>query len=167
MEFRRHVCRTLHEDHVATLALLERLETLLGRHAPGQPADAAKPEISRLLKELIRGLDAEIRPHFAFEEESLFPLLAEAGDREMGDYLAEEHALILPSAERVVALARKALAAGFSAEDWAAFHASAALLSEHLASHAQKEEGGLLPALDDLLDEETDGRLAVDFAAKR
>jgi hemerythrin-like domain-containing protein len=167
MDFRRHVCRTLHEDHVATLALLARLETLLGRHGPDRPPDAASAEIAKLLKEMIRALDGEVGPHFAFEEDSVFPLLAEAGDREMGEHLVEEHRIILPLAQRLVALARPALREGFAAAVWAQFHATGAALVQHLVPHVDKEEGGLLPALDDLLDDESDGRLAVDFAARR
>ena len=81
MDFRRHVSRALHEDHVATIAVLERLETLLGRHRPSRPPPHADADAARLLKELIAALDTEIGPHFAFEEASVFPLLAEAGDR--------------------------------------------------------------------------------------
>ncbi len=167
MEFRRQVCRTLHQDHLATLALLARLESLLGRHGSGRPPDAASPEIVRLLKETIRAVEGEIGPHFAFEEESLFPLFAEAGERDMGEYLLEEHRAILPLAQRLAQIARLALDAGFAAEIWAEFHETVAAFVERLASHVEKEEGALLPALDDLLDEESDGRLAVDFAERR
>ena len=119
------------------------------------------------MKELIAALDIEIGPHFAFEEESIFPLLAEAGDREMGTYLIEEHQAILPLARKLVDLAKNARAAGFAAHTWAQFHATGAELIERLVSHVQKEEMGLLPALDDLLDDEADGRLALEFAARR
>ncbi len=37
MEPQRHVSRALHDDHMATRALLERLERLIGRHHPSQP----------------------------------------------------------------------------------------------------------------------------------
>jgi iron-sulfur cluster repair protein YtfE (RIC family) len=167
MDLRRHVSRALHEDHVATIAVLERLETLIGRHRPSQPPSQGGTDTARLLNDLIAALDTEIGPHFAFEEERIFPVLAEAGDREIGAYLVEEHQAILPLARRLVELAKGARAAGFAAEAWAQFHATGAELIERLVSHVQKEEMGLLPALDDLLDEEADGRLAVEFAARR
>lgn len=167
MDFQRHVSRALHQDHVTTMALLERLETLLGRHSPSRPPRPADAETARLMKDLIAALDTEIGPHFAFEEESVFPLLAEAGDGEMAAYLLEEHQAILPLARHLADLAKGAREAGFAAEAWTQFHAAGAALVERLASHVQKEEMGLLPALDDLLDEEADGRLAVDFAARR
>lgn len=166
MDLRRHVSRALHEDHVATLALLARLEVLIGRHRPSQPPPQ-DADTALLLKDLIAAIDIEIGPHFAFEEDSVFPLLAEAGDGEMGVYLAEEHQAILPLARRLVAIAKSARVAGFTADAWAQFHATGAELIERLVSHVQKEEMGLLPALDDLLDEDTDGRLAVEFAARR
>lgn len=167
MDFRRHVSRALHEDHLATIALLERLETLLGRQRPRRPPPPADADAARLLKELIAALETEIGPHFAFEEASIFPLLAEAGDGEMAAYLLEEHQAILPLAHRLVEIAKSARAAEFAAEAWTQFHATGAELIERLVSHVQKEEMGLLPALDDLLDEEADGRLAVELAARR
>jgi iron-sulfur cluster repair protein YtfE (RIC family) len=167
MDFRRHVSRALHQDHVATIAVLERLETLLGRHRHSEPPLSSDGATARLMKELIATLDTEIGPHFAFEEESVFPLLAEAGDRDMGAYLIEEHQAILPLARKLVDLAKKARHAGFTGDDWAQFHTTGAELIERLVSHVQKEEMGLLPALDDLLDEESDGRLALEFAARR
>lgn len=167
MEFRRHVCRTLHEDHLATLALLDRLERLLGRHGPSHPPGRKDAETARLLKEMIRALEGETASHFAFEEDSIFPVLAEAGESEMGEYLTEEHRVILDLGRRLIELARPALDGGFGEATWSAFHDDGAALVEHLAAHVQKEEGALLPALDELLDEESDGRLAVDFAARR
>ncbi len=167
MDFRRHVCRTLHDDHLATLALLERLERLLGRHGPSRPPGKADAETGRLLKEMVRAFEGEVVTHFAFEEDSVFPLLAEAGAGEMSEFLTEEHRVILPLAHRLTEIARPALDAGFAAAAWSEFHDASAALVEHLVAHVEKEEGGLLPALEDLLDDETDGRLAVDFAARR
>ncbi|MDE2228722.1 MAG: hemerythrin domain-containing protein [Alphaproteobacteria bacterium] len=167
MEFRRHVSRALHQDHAASLAILARLETLLGRHGAGRPPDAQSADTTRFLKDLVRAVDVEIGPHFAFEEEAVFPFLAANGDQEMGEYLIEEHRTILPLAERLVELAKLAREAGFTAEAWAEFHEIGASLVERFVSHIQKEDMGLLPALDEALDEETDGKLAIEFAARR
>ncbi|MFI5015946.1 MAG: hemerythrin domain-containing protein [Hyphomicrobiales bacterium] len=167
MELRRHVSRALHQDHVATLALLDRLVALLGRHGRSRSPQHANADNAQLLKELIRAIDSEIGPHFAFEEDSVFPLLAEAGDREMSALLIDEHQAILPLARRLAAIAKSARDAGFAAEAWGEFHDAGGEFIERLASHIQKEEMALLPALDDLLDEEADGRLAIEFAARR
>jgi len=167
MELSRHVCRTLHDEHVATTAILTRLETLLGHHGQSLPPAIATPEVARLLRDFIPLMDGEIGVHFAFEEELVFPLLAEHGDVEMGALLVEEHAAILPLVQRLVALAKGAKDSGFTGEAWKEFHTRAAELIERLSSHVLKEEMGLLPMLDDLLDDETDGRLALELAARR
>jgi iron-sulfur cluster repair protein YtfE (RIC family) len=167
LESRRLISRALHQDHAASLALLARLETLLGRYGVAQPPDAASANTARLLRDLAHAINVEIPPHFAFEEEAVFPLLAAAGEREMGEFLVDEHRAILPLAARLGELARLAPDIGFSAQVWAEFHGLGAALVEQLAAHIQKEEMGLLPALDDALDEETDGRLAIEFAERR
>ncbi len=167
MEMQRHVCRSLHDDHVATLALLGRLEALLGRHARTSAPAAGDPAVARLLKDLITAVETEIGVHFAFEEEFAFPLLAAANDREMVELLLSEHGAILPLARRLVALAKHARDAGFTAESWSEFHATGAELIERLVSHVDKEEMGFLPALDEALDESADGQLALELAARR
>jgi hemerythrin-like domain-containing protein len=167
MDLRRHVPRALHQDHQETMAVLQQFETLLGRHGRNRPPALADAAAAGFLQKLIRAIDSEIGPHFAFEEEIVFPLLAEAGDREMGAFLVEEHQAILPLAHRLVAMARPARDAGFDAAAWADFHALGAEFVERLTSHILKEDMGLLPALDDLLDEEEDGRLAIELAARR
>ena len=160
-----HVARSLHDEHMATLALLARLETLLGRHRPALPPDTADPPVATLLRDLARAIALEIGPHFAFEESHLFPLLAEAGENEMVTLLTDEHATLLPCAQRLADLARQGQARGFAAAPWMEFHAAGAMLAGALAAHVDKEEMGLLPALDALLDAEADGRFAMEYAA--
>ena len=167
MGFRRHVCRTLHDDHSATLALLDRLEALLGRHGDRNPPPAGEAGVARLMKDLIFAVETEIGSHFAFEEEFVFPILGSAGDTEMVDLLLEEHRAILPMARQLVELARTGRDTGFASGAWSEFHSIGAELAERLHSHVQKEEMGMLPALDDLLDEGTDEQLGVEMAARR
>jgi hemerythrin-like domain-containing protein len=162
-----HIARSLHDDHVATLALLARLETLLGRNGPTVAPDAAAAPVAALLRELERAVALELGPHFSFEETHVFPLLAEAGEQEMVALLTEEHAALLPCAQRLAELARQAQAHDFSPANWAEFHAAGAALAGALAAHADKEDMGLLPALDALLDAETDARFSMEYAALR
>jgi hemerythrin-like domain-containing protein len=159
MEFRRRLCRALFEEHQATLSLLARFESLLGRG----DAESAPP----LLKELGHAVEGEIGPHFAFEEEEVFPLLAAAGEEEMAALLLAEHRALLPQALRLEELARLAGDGGFTAETWAEFREVGAALASGLAAHIEKEDRALLPALDDLLDEEEDGRLSLELASRR
>jgi hemerythrin-like domain-containing protein len=143
----RQVSRRLHEEHVATLALWSRVE---GSLAAGK-MDAA------LMRDAAASLAAEIERHFAFEEAELFPRLAAAGEGDIASLLQEEHATIRSAATRFIALSK----GDFSKE----MRALGLELAERLMSHVQKEEMSMLPALDDLLDEETDHELASAYAA--
>ncbi len=162
-----HIARSLHDEHMATLALLARLEALLGRHGPAMAPDAAAAPVAALLRELARAVALELGPHFTFEESHLFPLLADSGAQEMAALLTQEHAELLPCARRLAELARQGQAQGFGPARWAEFHALGAALAGALAAHVEKEEMGLLPALEALLDAETDGRFAMEYAALR
>ena len=164
MEMRRHVCRALHDGHAATLSTLARLEMFLGRHGSGRPPELASPALAALLKDVIFAVDTELGPHFAFEESRVFPILDQAGDHEICALLRAEHGEILPLARQLAELAKRIRAHALVEELWAEFHAIGAKLVERLVAHIQKEEMGLLPVLDDLLEEETDGRLALQFA---
>lgn len=158
-----HIARALHEEHMATLALLERLVSLLARNAPSVAPDAAAPAVAAVLRDFGSTVSREIATHFAFEERALFPLL---DDGALTTMLADEHSAMLPAATRLADVARAALAGGFDAALWRAFHAGAGDLAGALGAHVQKEEAALLPALDEALDAETDARLAMDYAAE-
>jgi DUF438 domain-containing protein len=146
MEFNRHISRRLHEEHQATLALWGRLEASL---AVGKP-DAA------LMRRAAASLAEEIDRHFTFEEVELFPRLAAAGEGDIATLLAEEHAVIREAARRFIEVVRadpsvlEARALGLE-------------LAERLVSHVQKEEMSMLPALDDLLDEQADEQLTTGY----
>lgn len=148
MEFERGISRRLHEEHTATLALWGRVEQRLGA---GQH-DAA------LMREAAAALQGELERHFAFEEAELFPRLADAGEGDIAALLGEEHAAIRAAGAEFLALA--------AAEPPQAQCRSLALeLAERLISHVQKEEMALLPALDDLLDEDADRALQLAYAS--
>ena len=148
MEFARGISRRLHEEHAATLALWGRVEQ---RFAAGQEDDA-------LMREAAAALQGEIERHFAFEETELFPRLAESGEADIAELLGEEHAAIRAAGAEFLALAGGAPAP-------APCRTLALELAERLISHVQKEEMALLPALDDLLDEDADRELALAYAA--
>jgi hemerythrin-like domain-containing protein len=146
--FTRQVCRRLHEEHEASLALCSRLEAAL---AAGR-SDAA------LMRAAAAALAGEVERHFAFEEAELFPRLAAAGERDLAELLQEEHVTIRAAATQFIALAKEN---SFRNE----LRVVGLELAERLASHAQKEEMSMLPALDDLLNEEVDHELAGIYAA--
>jgi len=140
----RQVSRRLHEEHQATLALWARLEASL---AAGK-ADGA------LMRAAAASLADEIERHFAFEETELFPRLAAAGEGDIAELLIEEHEAIRAAGRRFIAvLKQNPVNPNLKSQGLE--------LAERLVSHVQKEEMSMLPALDDLLDDETDEALAA------
>lgn len=159
--------QTLHQEHEASIGLIERLESVLLQKGPKSPPDVTDGAVAAVLGEFAAAVEGEMAPHFAFEEAELFPRLAEAGDGEIGALLAEEHEVILPIARRLAELAGAARAEGFGAEAWAEFHRLGGEFAERLIAHVQKEEMALLPALEDLLDGEADMALVTQYATAR
>ena len=148
MGFNRHINRRLHEEHDATLDLWRGVEQSLVS-ARSDPA---------LLKKAAAALEREIAQHFDFEEKALFPRLAAAGEGDLGELLAEEHVAINAASRRFIHLVRTDPA-------HAELRPLALELAERFFAHVQKEEMSLLPALDDLLDEEADQELTEAYLA--
>lgn len=156
MEFSNRVSQKLHDEHVATVALMERLERLAMRRSPPDMADSAT---TRLLSDLASEFEGEVWRHFDFEEEELFPYLGAAGDAAIGEHLTEEHKIIRPLGVRIIELSRGAKTQGFDDATWNEFRKIAQELTERLLSHVQKEEMALVPMLEDAMDAETEARL--------
>jgi iron-sulfur cluster repair protein YtfE (RIC family) len=160
MEFSNRVSQKLHDEHMATVALLERLERLAGSRSPPPTGDLAT---SRLLGDLATAFEAEVWRHFDFEEEHLFTFLEAAGDAEIGAHLTEDHRVIRPIGSRIIAMARSARREGFDETAWAEFRRLSFELCERLNSHVQKEESALVPLLEEQMDAETEARLYEDY----
>ena len=142
----RQVSRRLHEEHQATLVLWTRVESSL---AAGK-ADTA------LMRSAAASLADEIERHFAFEEAQLFPRLAAAGEGDIAGLLLEEHETIRTAGRSFIARVK-------DDPSQPGLKALGLELAERLVSHVQKEEMSMLPALDDLLDDETDDALAAEL----
>jgi hemerythrin-like domain-containing protein len=160
--FTHRISQTLHDEHRATIALVERLEQLIARHRRGLP-DVADRTIAQLLSDLSTGIEGEVERHFAFEEAKIFGYLAEIGDNEISVHLTDEHNAMRPLGKRVASLAREG-AKGFDRDRWDEFCRLGQELAERMLAHIQKEEMALLPLLDEMLDSETDARLFQDYA---
>lgn len=165
--FTRQTTRILHDEHMAVVNLLDRLDSVLRGTGTTAAPDSMDSTVGTLLGDLAVALEGEVAGHFAFEENDLFPLLADAGEGALGEALTEEHAVIVPVARRVAALARAARVDGFTDETWRAFRRLGAELVERLTDHARKEDMGFLPALEDVLDEEQDKVLWGTYAVSR
>jgi len=151
--------RILHDDHMATIALLREVERVVLSHqtVPVQ----GDQETGRFIDRLCETLDGEISGHFDFEEVSVFPALAEYGMADLGDLLVEEHHVIRNAMNDVVASAGAARAGGFSPETWGGFRRLCGELVERLTSHIEKEERALIPEMEDALTPEIDSELAA------
>jgi hemerythrin-like domain-containing protein len=158
MTFANRVSQVLHEEHRATIALMERLEQLIGRHR-GTPPDPTDGSITQLLASIATDLEAEVQRHFDFEESELFPYLDAAGDEAIGAHLASEHQAMRPLGLRLAALSREGTKDGFDQERWDEFRRIGSELCDRMLSHVQKEEMALLPLLDEVLNPEAELRL--------
>lgn len=154
MFYSRQTSLRLHEEHLATIQLWGRLEQSIAARVPEDELDA-------LLRNCSAALADEVTRHFEFEEKELFTRLAQAGDRDIAELLAEEHETIRSAARalrELLALPQRDAAARQQ------LRTLALELAERLVAHVQKEEMALLPALEDLIDEETDRELALAYA---
>lgn len=163
MNFTRRTAQLLHEDHQATIGVIEGLDQLLAKARKKAP-DINDPMVQKVLKNTAGTIDEEVSVHFAFEENELFTRLEEVGDLAIGEHLRGEHRAMLPLGQSVAKMAASGLENGFDAGDWDEFRTTAAELVERMFVHIQKEEMALLPALDELLDDETDMVLSTAYS---
>jgi hemerythrin-like domain-containing protein len=153
------VSRILDDEHRSNIALLGKVEQAYTR------ASRFEPALADLTGQLVRALERDIDRHFTFEEASLFPRMAEAGDDEMAGLLVEEHESIREVAAELLPLARQGLAGTLDDAGFARLRLCALELVERQVAHIQKETMALLPLLDDMLDDETDRELAFAYAS--
>lgn len=155
MELQRQVSRKLYEEHVAVIDLLERFGRALGRLGAGPPP-ADDPAWRVLLAQVGTALEYEITRHFDLEETQLFPRLHERGEGDLAELLFEDHELIREVTRPLLVLVARAQAGTLDAAGWRGLKASGLELVERLSSHAEKEQGALVPLVDEMLDEATD-----------
>jgi hemerythrin-like domain-containing protein len=165
MDHERQIARLLHEEHVNTLAVLDRFETALRANRKAPPAvPSGDPDFSRALREMRGLVTDEVGRHFDFEEQELFPRLAQFGDAAMGELLSEEHRTLLDAGGRLATDCDDLLDGAFDAAAWKRFQRDAMVFVETMTGHIQKEEMGLLMALEAMLDPETDQELTMAYS---
>jgi hemerythrin-like domain-containing protein len=163
MSFARQVSRALDDEHRANLDLLGRLEHSLVRRPVRSVAEDSS--FAQLAGAFARHIEQDVGRHFGFEEDELFPRLAEAGEGNIAELLREEHDAIRAVAEELLPLARAAAAGTLDNAGYDAFKRGSVEMIERQVAHIQKETMALLPMLDDLLDEDTDRELAFAYAS--
>ena len=149
----------LHEEH---FRIVVWLSDLINHAATAicQPSErCGHLDRTRLLHQLIAAVD-EFRQHEAFEEGTLFPLLAHHHEPEIVNYLHKEHMTIGPVVIRLRSLAVDHLHQRWDTQLCAMFSRTANELCANLIEHLAREEEVIVRRLRSLLDHETDGLLA-------
>ena len=160
MMYSNRVCQKLHDEHMATLALLERLERFVAKQEPPAAIDSAT---RTFLIDLAVAFESEVWHHFDFEEKHLFDYLVAAGDTELARHLSDEHVQIKAVGQPIIAMARAAASASFSSPTWREFRPLSQQLIEQLTAHVHKEEGILVPLLEDSMQSDAEERLYLDY----
>ena len=163
MHLQRQISRKLYDEHIAVIALLGRFEQALTR-LRGAPPAAQDPVWSVLLPQLATALQHEITRHFDLEEKELFPRLHARGEGDLAELLLEEHGPIREVGRTLLGLVKRARSAELDVAGWQALKVAGLELAERLTSHAEKEQGALVPLVDEMLDEDTDAQLAMEYA---
>ena len=162
MELQRQISRKLYEEHVAILDLLDRFGRALMRlgAAPPAPDD---PTWRMLLSQIGTALEYEITRHFDLEETQLFPRLHARGEGDLAELLFEDHEEIRAVARPLLLLVSRAQAGTLEDADWRSLKTAGLELVERLSAHAEKEQGALVPLVDEMLDEATDEELWTNY----
>lgn len=164
MTFANRICRILHDEHCATIALTRRLEQAIARYRKGDWPDGSDPALARLLVDLLIGMTNELDRHFDFEERRLFPYLTAAGEEAICVHLTEEHVSIRPLAGAIARLAHEAQSRGFDGARWNEFRRLAHEFCQCIGAHVDKEENALLPALEENMNAEAEAQLYEEYA---
>ena len=161
MDFQFEISRRLSREHEEVTALLARLEKFVQSHGSDHQPVWQGAEARRIMSDLKGALRTEIPNHFAIEEQELFPLYAQEGGTDMVDLLLADHQVILDLAEEIKPVVEKALSSpdGLSLTEWETFRAKGKAFVTELCSHAEKEEFGFVPAMDELMDPATAKRI--------
>ena len=160
MNFSNRICQTLHDEHLANIALLQRVGQLL---AQGRDPPNNDQPVQRLLSDLDSGMANEVKRHFDFEERALFAYLDSIGESAIGAHLTQEHSMLRPLIAQLCETAHATKEQGFSAESWTQFRQLGAELCGQLSAHIHKEEMALLPLIEENMDPETEIRLYQDY----
>ena len=160
MNFSNRICQTLHDEHLANIALLQRVGQLL---AQGRDPPNNDQPVQRLLSDLDSGMANEVKRHFDFEERALFAYLDSIGESAIGAHLTQEHSMLRPLIAQLCETANATKEHGFNAESWNQFRRLGAELCGQLSAHIHKEEMALLPLIEENMDPETEIRLYQDY----
>jgi hemerythrin-like domain-containing protein len=162
MNLERQTTRRLHEEHVAAVDLLGRFEQTLANYR--DPPNIADDQWRGIARDMGSGMAGEIERHFDFEEQALFPRLEANGEGTIVQLLSDEHSVIRQVATELGGLLQASLTEQFEGAEWRTLKMLGFEYVERMISHVQKEEMALLPALENILGEDDDAELVLDYA---
>ena len=161
MDFQFEISKRLSREHQDVTALLARLENFMRSCGIDNQPDWQGPETRWILSDLKGVLSTEVPNHFAIEEQELFPIYALEGGADMVELLLADHRVILDLIDEIKPLLEKAVSSpdDLSQTEWKIFRAKCTVFVTELGSHAEKEEFGFVPAVDELMDPPTAKRI--------
>ena len=162
MEFQFAISKRLSREHQEVMGLLARVGAFLNAGGIERQPDWRGVEARRIMSDLKGALVAEIPNHFAIEELELFPLYGQDGAEEMVDMLLADHRVILELVKEIQPLVEKTLSRpeDVNQQDWETLRAKGNVFVTELSAHADKEEFGFVPAMDELMDPATAARIS-------
>lgn len=154
MESKFMINKCLSREHQELAGLLSSFRNFLRMHGIKQQPDWKSLQSTRLVCDLYSAFDSALPRHFEVEENELFPLLKESGLGQLVDILLEDHQLIVTMISTIKPLLQKAKVAGdLTEEEWQLLYREGDAIVTELSAHAEKEDAGLVPELEELLDE--------------
>lgn len=147
----------MNEEHRGQLDLLGKVESALGSRK-------ADDDLLRdLVKQLRRQVEHDVGRHFDFEEAELFTRMDESGEGDITGLLAEEHDAIRDVAEELLPLTAAALDGTSTPTAGTRCAAPRSRWSSARWPTSRRKRWPCCRCWN-LLDEETDGRLAMEYA---
>ena len=141
---------------MATLALLEKLERFVGNNNPPAAGDTVARKLLIDVAVALRTRSGATSPS---RRNTCSIILRNPAIPKWRSILRSNTSKSEMSAVRIIALARAAAASGFSPAAWSEFRLLARQLAEQLTAHVHKEEGVLVPLLQDSMEGDTEEQL--------
>ncbi|MBI4532366.1 MAG: hemerythrin domain-containing protein [Candidatus Melainabacteria bacterium] len=149
------ISKCLSLEHQNVQALLERFKNFLQAHSITQQPDWTSHDAARIVADLKCALESNIPNHFAIEEQELFPIMVQEGYGDLIEVLLEDHKIIVELIEQIRPVVLKIFSSSvpLPQSNWEMFYRQGNALITELPAHAAKEDAGLMPALEECLDE--------------
>lgn len=152
MKYKYQICMDLIREHQETSVLLERFKNFLRVHGISKQPDLTLHETKRILSDLKIAFEFAVPKHFAIEEQELFSIMDDAGYGELVEVLREDHEMILGLVEKVRAILTMAEEGSLTMVAWETLYRQGLTLVTELTAHAEKEDAGLLPVIEETID---------------